>query len=277
MFSQHVCLKAVCATGALLAVTLSPTVVSFAAGVDNPVASGAADPSVRAYCGIGVAPLSPTLTAQLPEVTGQGRGVLVATVMQNSPAEKAGLKIHDILIQYDNQNVYSPEQLVKLVHHDKPGREVVVTYVRAGKVLETKMTLSQAAAAKGVGGRAAGPASRDEGRASIGRERARQNDPAPWARFESLTVSRLEDGRLKAQIDFRDQDKKIVHREYVGTREEIRKALEQDKELPADEREHLLRTIDQQQPHLFQFVLPRSLRDWLDPELQFFNWPNADF
>jgi len=66
-------------------------------------------------------------------------------------------------------------------------------------------------------------------------------------------------------------------RRLVGTREDIRKALEQDKELPADEREHLLRTIDQQQPHMFQFVLPRSLRDWLDPDLQFFNWPQMDF
>lgn len=277
MFSHRICLKAISATGAFLAVALSSAAASFAVGGDSRSASGAAETLAQAYCGIGVAPLSPTLTAQLPEVTGKGRGVLVATVMKDSPAAKAGLKVHDIVIQYDKQDIYSPEQLVKLVHNDKAGREVIVTYVRAGKVLETKMTLSKASAPGEVRGRMARSASGDEGQAAVGRERARQSDPAPWASFESLTVSRLEDGRLKAQIDFRDQDKKIVHREFIGTREEIRKALEQDKELPADEREHLLRTIDQQQPHLFQFVLPRSLRDWLDPDLQFFNWPQTDF
>jgi hypothetical protein len=277
MSLQRVFLRAVLAMGAFL-VALTAATVSFASGGDNAApAAPSSDTPTQAYCGIGVAPLSPALTAQLPDVTGQGRGVLVATVMQDSPAAKAGIKVHDIVVQYDKQDVYSPEQLVKLVHNDKPGREVVVTYVRAGKVLETKMTLSQAAATGDVRGGMARRASGSDGQASVGRERARQSDPAPWTRFESMTVTRQEDGRFKAQIDFRDQDKKIVHREYVGTREEIRKALDQDKELPADEREHLLRTIDQQQPHMFQFVLPRSLRDWLDPDLQFFNWPQMDF
>ncbi len=46
----------------------------------------------------------------------------------------------------DRSGSSSLEQLVKLVHNDKPGREVVVTYVRTGKVFETKMTLSQAVA-----------------------------------------------------------------------------------------------------------------------------------
>jgi hypothetical protein len=274
MFTQHVYLKVVLATGAFLSAALSAA-TGFAAGGDRAAAPAAADAS--AYCGIGVAPLSPVTTAQLPEVTGQGRGVVVATVMQGSPAEKAGLKVHDIVIQYDKQDVYSPEQLVKLVRNDKPGREVVVSYVRAGKVLETKMTLSQAAAGGDVRGATVNRDSTEEDRASIGRERARQSDPAPWTRFQSLTISRLDDGRFKAQIDFRDHDKKIVHREFVGSREEIRKALEQDQDLPADEREHLLRTLDQQQPHLFRFVMPRSLRDWLDPDLQFFNWPQTDF
>lgn len=278
MFFQRLYLRSVLATGVFLAFALTAAAVGLASGGGD--AGQSATPpvtSTQAYCGIGVAPLSPVLTAQLPEVTGQGRGVVVATVMQDSPAAKAGLKVHDIVIQYDKQDVYSPEQLVKLVHNDKPGREVVVTYVRAGKVLETKMTLSQAAATGDVRGGATRRSSGDDGQASVGRERARQSDPTPWTRFESLTVTRLEDGRFKAQIDFRDQDKKIVHREFVGSREEIRKALEQDKELPVPEREHLLRTIDQQQPHLFQFVLPRSLRDWIDPDLQFFNWPQMNF
>jgi len=66
--------------------------------------SGAKIPTTEPYLGVGAVPLHPALTAQLPEVTGKGRGVLVANVMKGSPAEHAGLKVHDILISYDKQD-----------------------------------------------------------------------------------------------------------------------------------------------------------------------------
>lgn len=277
MFSQRSLLTAVAATGTFLAVALAQSAYGPASSAAENARPSQSDAAPQAYLGIGVAPLSPVLSAQLPEATGRGRGVVVASVMADSPAAKAGLQLHDIVIRYDYQDVYSPEQLVKLFRNDKSGHEVVVTYVRAGKILETKVTLGETTTKSDVGGNTGRRSSGDQRPDSIGRERARQSDPAPWSQFASLTVTRMEDGRFKAQIDFHDQDKKTVHREYVGTREEIRRALEQDKELPADQREHLLRTIDQQQPHLFQFVLPRSLRDWIDPDLSLFNWPQTDF
>ena len=276
MLSKRFLLSAVLATGAVSAAVLIQSMYGPAVLGDETARPTHSDAAPQAYFGVGVAPLSPVLSAQLPEATSRGRGVVVASVMADSPAAKAGLRLHDILVQYDKQDVYSPEQLVKLVRNDKPGRDVVVSYVRAGKILEAKVTLGETAAKTDIRGNMARRGD-DQGRNSVGRERARQSDPAPWAQLESLTVTRIPDGRFKAQIDFHDQDQKIVHREYVGSREEIRQALEQDKELPADQREHLLRTIDQQQPHLFQFVLPRSLRDWIDPDLSLFNWPHTDF
>src|SRR5262245_22293395 len=69
--------------------------------------------SSQAYCGISVSPLNPVLTAQLPGITEKGRGVVVAKVLKGSPAEQAGFKQYDIVVAYDNQDLYSPEQLVK--------------------------------------------------------------------------------------------------------------------------------------------------------------------
>src|SRR5688572_7086568 len=66
----------------------------------------------QAYCGIGVSPLDPVLSAHLPEVTEKGRGVVVSKIMKSSPAEQAGLKQYDILLMYNDQSIYSPEQLV---------------------------------------------------------------------------------------------------------------------------------------------------------------------
>lgn len=280
MSTKHANWKTVLATVAFLAVAV------IAGAAETTSSDSSVKPSAvqQAFCGLGIAPLSPVLTAQLPDVMSGGRGIVVADVMKDSPAEKAGLKVHDIVLRYDGQDVYSPEQLVKLVRNDKPGREVVISYVRAGKTAETKMTLAATAVTADVRNNAGRNPDRDPsssndtkpGRGTERRERARQNDPEPWGRFESLTLTRLEDGRFKAEIDFRDRDKKVIHRDYTGTREEIRKALEGDKELPREEREHLLRAIDQQQP-LFPVEVPRALRDFFDLDSELFHWPSLSF
>jgi len=280
MSSNHVTQNVVLAMVAFLAIA-SSAVAAEPKPADPAATTGIAQ---QAFCGIGVAPLSPVLTAQMPEVMKGGRGIVVADVVKDSPADKAGLWVHDIVLQYDGHDVYSPEQLVKLVRNDKPGREVVVSYVRAAKVVETKMTLAATPSTTDVRGSAGRlsdqdrNSARDEkpGRGAERRERDRQNNPQPWARFESMTLTRLDDGRFKAEIDFRDRDKKVLHRDYVGTREEIRKALESDKELPREEREHLLRTIDQQQP-LFPLQVPRAWRDLFDLDSELFHWPSLSF
>jgi hypothetical protein len=87
----------------------------------------------------------------------------------------------------------------------------------------------------------------------------------------------LDDGQYRAEIQFNDKEKKVLHREYVGTREEIREAIAQDKDLPAAEREHLLRSLDQQSSGIFRFVSPQTFRDFLELNSQLFDWPNEDF
>jgi S1-C subfamily serine protease len=140
--SPRVGFQAVLATGVFFGVAIAAAGVSSAVDRSTPsdVLTLAHSALTSPYCGIGLAPVSP---ARLPDKTGQGRGVLIASVVPESPAAKAGLKTHDVVIRYDHQDVYSPEQLMKLVQDDEPGRDIVVTFLRAGKVLETKMTLSQ--------------------------------------------------------------------------------------------------------------------------------------
>lgn len=230
------------------------------------------------YLGVGAVPLHPALTAQLPNVTGKGRGVLVANVMKGSPAEHAGLKVHDILISYDKQDVYSPEQLVKLVRNDKPGREVAVGYVRGGKTHEAAVSLGEAPLPDRKNGRTAFRLPLDRLLRGSSRHSQELTDAerTPWTTFESLTIKKLVDGRYQAEIEFRNADKKVIHRDYQGTREEIRDAIREDKELPADEREHLLRGLDESPSSVFQ-VMPELFRGF-KPDRDFFDWPDlSDF
>ena len=85
-----------------------------------------------------------------------------------------------------------------------------------------------------------------------------------------MTIVKQEDGTYKAEITYRDADKKEIRRECAGTREEIKNAIKADKDLPAAERQHLLRSLDKQEQ---KSIFPWQ-QDW---ERELFNWPNLDF
>jgi serine protease Do len=62
-------------------------------------------------------------------------GVLVAKVLENSPAQKAGIKESDIIKQFDNKPVNNTKELLSIVGKAQVGRRVAVTVVRDKKEL----------------------------------------------------------------------------------------------------------------------------------------------
>ena len=59
-------------------------------------------------------------------------GVEVTRVEPDSPAEKAGLKNGDAIMQYNGQRVEGMEQFSRLVRETPPGRDVKIEIVRGG-------------------------------------------------------------------------------------------------------------------------------------------------
>jgi serine protease Do len=59
-------------------------------------------------------------------------GVEVTRVEPDSPAEKAGLKSGDVILQYNGQRVEGMEQFSRLVHETPPGRPVKLDVFRSG-------------------------------------------------------------------------------------------------------------------------------------------------
>ena len=98
----------------------------------------------EAHLGIAVAAVPEALSSHLSGTLAKGQGVLIVEVAKDSPAAKAGLQVHDILLTLDDQKLHSPEQLVKMVRADKPGHEVALTYLRGGKTMNAKVTLGEA-------------------------------------------------------------------------------------------------------------------------------------
>jgi serine protease Do len=59
-------------------------------------------------------------------------GVEITRVEENSPAEKAGVKPGDVVLEYNGQRVEGMEQFGRMVRETPPGREVKLTIGRNG-------------------------------------------------------------------------------------------------------------------------------------------------
>lgn len=76
---------------------------------------------------------------QLPESVESG--VVVKDVSPMSPADKAGLKRYDVIVQLDDQKIQSQAQLRKYLFQKSIGDKVKVTFYRAGKQQSVDVTL----------------------------------------------------------------------------------------------------------------------------------------
>jgi len=60
------------------------------------------------------------------------RGVEVTRVEPDSPAEKAGLKVNDVVLEYNGERVEGMEQFGRMVRETPPGRKVTMQISRNG-------------------------------------------------------------------------------------------------------------------------------------------------
>ncbi len=93
--------------------------------------------------GIATAPLPPAVRAQvdLPD----GVGLLVENVVQDGPADEAGLRQFDLLVKFDDQLVCSPQQLDTLVRMAGAGATASLTIRRGGKEQVLEATVEERA------------------------------------------------------------------------------------------------------------------------------------
>ena len=93
----------------------------------------------RNYLGVGVqAVLLPTVTvAQV----GQETGVLLNSVKSDSPAERGGLVVGDILISLDDESLRDPRDLAVALRANRADKQVRLQVIRGGEQLEMLVDL----------------------------------------------------------------------------------------------------------------------------------------
>jgi len=95
----------------------------------------------RGWLGVRIQTVSPEIAESLG--LDNPRGALVAGVMKNSPAEAAGVKQGDVIIQFDTGAVTESRKLPRMVAETNVGKDVPVVVWRDGKEVSLTVRLGE--------------------------------------------------------------------------------------------------------------------------------------
>jgi serine protease Do len=96
---------------------------------------------VRGWLGVSVQPVTPDLAKQF-ELKGDG-GVLISDVVAGSPAEEAGLRRGDVIVQFNGREVNDAAELKNIVAGTSPGTKVGIKFVRNGRTVSSQVSIRE--------------------------------------------------------------------------------------------------------------------------------------
>jgi len=94
----------------------------------------------RSYLGVDISDVTSDRVGPLK--LKEERGVEIVSVDQDAPAGKAGLKEHDVILEFDGNKVESEEQLRRMLRETPPGRTVTLGISRDGQPMNIKVQLA---------------------------------------------------------------------------------------------------------------------------------------
>jgi serine protease Do len=86
-----------------------------------------------------------TVTPELAESLGlpEARGALIAGVFKGDPADEAGIRVGDVVVEFDGKAVETDRDLVSLVGSTLVGKKAVVKVIRDGKEVPLKVDIAK--------------------------------------------------------------------------------------------------------------------------------------
>lgn len=95
----------------------------------------------RGYLGVVIQPLTSELAKSF--ALDQSKGILIAQVSKHSPAEKAGLRQGDVVVEYDGKAARDVASFRNRVSLTSPGKTVKLKVMRDGKIKELSVTIGK--------------------------------------------------------------------------------------------------------------------------------------
>lgn len=96
---------------------------------------------IRGYLGVNFDALSPKLSKSLGLPS--EKGVIITHIEKGSPADKAGLKVEDVIIEFNGHQVNTEADFPKLVAAAPIGKKIKVTIYRKAKQLDLSVVVGQ--------------------------------------------------------------------------------------------------------------------------------------
>jgi len=93
----------------------------------------------RSYLGVDVRDITSDRVSALK--LKEERGVEITTVYQDAPAGKAGLKEHDVILEFNGSKVESEEQFRRMIRETPPGRTVTLGISRDGNPMNISVQI----------------------------------------------------------------------------------------------------------------------------------------
>lgn len=111
--------------------------------------SAASSKSGRGWLGVSVEELTPSLRKKMK--LGTQSGLLVTNVVENSPADDAGFREEDVIVEFDGQKVDEAEAFTNLVRDAGAEKKVTVVLMRDGERKTMEVILGKRRASQGYG------------------------------------------------------------------------------------------------------------------------------
>jgi serine protease Do len=180
----------------------------------------------RGWLGVSIQDLSP----ELAEYYGikDKKGVLVAQVFEGDPADKAGIKANDVIVEIDGKSIESSRDLTRTIADLAVGKKATVTLLRDGKEKTVNVKIAKRGDAEPLAQR------KPEDSEKLG-IRIAEATPETAKRFghseseKGVLVVGVEPGSKAAEAGVRQGDMvKEVNRKPVTSVPELRAEVEKD-------------------------------------------------
>src|SRR3972149_4228442 len=96
---------------------------------------------VRGWLGVAIQRVTPALAEGLG--LEKSRGALVTFVATNSPADRAGMKVGDVIIEFDGNKIDNSDKLPLVVARTPVGKDVTVKVIRDKQEMNLSISISQ--------------------------------------------------------------------------------------------------------------------------------------
>ena len=174
----------------------------------------------RGWLGVSIQRVTPAIAESLG--MDKARGALVATVIEGSPADQAGIKTGDVIVEYDRQKIEASNDLPILVARTDVGKTVKLAVMRDNKEMSISVKIGELKQEELV---ASGPQPGKLGLAvqNVTREIA---ESLGMNRAEGVVVTAVEPQSVASEAGLRRSDVILeVNRNRIGNVSDFQKAV----------------------------------------------------